>query len=103
MDQAFCNVRIGIDYPAPIVDLKESAKAARDKIWGHKKHPAVQNEVGRILKLHVNSRSWKKHIYRRKFVVSVNALLHGVKNGNGIGKMLNIVVNGVKIKSNEHN
>ena len=57
MDQAFCNVRIGIDYPAPIVDLKESAKAARDKIWGHKKHPAVQNEVGRILKLHVNSRS----------------------------------------------
>ena len=57
MDQAFCNVRIGIDYPAPIVDLKESAKAARYKIWGHKKHPAVQNEVGRILKLHVNSRS----------------------------------------------
>lgn len=57
MDQAFCNVRIGIDYPAPIVDLKESAKAARDKIWEHKKHPAVQNEVGRILKLHVNSRS----------------------------------------------
>lgn len=56
LDQAFCNVFLGKDYPAPIVDLKESAKAARDKIWGHKKHPAVQKEVGRILRLHVNAR-----------------------------------------------
>jgi deoxyribodipyrimidine photo-lyase len=56
MDQAFCGVTIGTDYPLPIVDLKESAKAARDKIWSHKKHPAVQKEVGRILRLHVNSR-----------------------------------------------
>ncbi|MFK8046007.1 MAG: deoxyribodipyrimidine photo-lyase/cryptochrome family protein [Crocinitomicaceae bacterium] len=53
MEQTFCGVTIGEDYPLPIIDLKSSAKAARDKIWGHKKHPAVQGEVGRILKLHV--------------------------------------------------
>jgi deoxyribodipyrimidine photo-lyase len=53
MDQAFCGVYLGKDYPRPIVDLQASAKAARDKIWGHKKHPAVQKEVGRILRMHV--------------------------------------------------
>ena len=58
MDQTFCGVRLGKDYPLPIVDLKASAKAARDKIWGHKKHPAVQKEIGRILRLHVKT---KKH------------------------------------------
>jgi len=56
MEQAFCGVSIGLDYPLPIVDLKESAKKARDKIWGHKKHPAVNAEKQRILATHVNKR-----------------------------------------------
>jgi deoxyribodipyrimidine photo-lyase len=54
MDQLFCEVTIGKDYPLPIVDLQESAKLARDKIWGHKKHPAVQKEKMRLLNTHVN-------------------------------------------------
>ncbi|MCH2229497.1 MAG: DNA photolyase family protein [Crocinitomicaceae bacterium] len=54
MEQAFCDVIIGDDYPKPIVELKESAKLARDKIWGHKKHPAVQAEKKRLLNTHVN-------------------------------------------------
>ncbi|PQJ23263.1 cryptochrome/deoxyribodipyrimidine photo-lyase family protein [Tenacibaculum sp. SG-28] len=54
MEQVFCNVRIGEDYPPPIVNLKESAKSARDKIWGHKKHPAVIKERHRLLATHVN-------------------------------------------------
>jgi len=54
MDQLFCEVTIGNDYPLPIVDLKESARFARDKIWGHKKHPAVQKEKMRLLNTHVN-------------------------------------------------
>jgi deoxyribodipyrimidine photo-lyase len=54
MDQLFCEVTIGNDYPLPIVDLQESARLARDKIWGHKKHPAVQKEKMRLLNTHVN-------------------------------------------------
>jgi deoxyribodipyrimidine photo-lyase len=54
MEQAFCGVILGDDYPLPIVDLQESARTARDKIWGHKKHPAVQKEKKRLLRMHVN-------------------------------------------------
>ena len=52
----FLWVTIGLNYPLPIVDLKASAKKARDKIWGHKKHPAVNAEKQRILATHVNKR-----------------------------------------------
>mgnify|MGYP001216906657 CR=1 FL=1 len=54
MEQAFCNVTIGENYPLPIVDLQESARLARDKIWGHKKHPAVRKQMTRLLNTHVN-------------------------------------------------
>jgi deoxyribodipyrimidine photo-lyase len=54
MEQTFCGVIIGEDYPSPIVNLQESARIARDKIWGHKKHPAVQKEKQRLLNTHVN-------------------------------------------------
>lgn len=56
MEQTFCGLTMRVDYPLPIVDLKESAKKARDKIWGHKKHPAVKAEKYRILATHVNKR-----------------------------------------------
>ena len=56
MEQTFCNVTIGVDYPSPIIDLKISSKMARDKIWGHKKHPAVRAEKNKILAIHVNKR-----------------------------------------------
>ncbi len=55
MEQTFCGVTMGEDYPHPIVDLKISAKKARDKIWGHKKHPAVLAEKQRLLATHVNN------------------------------------------------
>lgn len=54
MEQTFCNVILGDTYPEPLVNLQKSAKIARDKIWGHKKHPAVQQEKNRILQTHVN-------------------------------------------------
>ena len=54
MEQTFCGVFLGETYPLPIVDLKESSRAARDKIWEHKKHPAVQKEKKRLLRTHVN-------------------------------------------------
>ena len=54
MEQTFCGVTIGHHYPAPIVDLLESSREARKKIWSHKSHPAVKKEKQRILTTHVN-------------------------------------------------
>ena len=56
MEQAFCGVTIGTTYALQIVDLQESARLARNKIWGHKKHPSVQKEKKRILNTHVNQK-----------------------------------------------
>jgi len=55
MEMALYQVTIGSDYPKPIVDLQQSSTSARDKIWGHKKHPAVQKEKERLLRTHVNT------------------------------------------------
>ena len=52
----FCGVTIGEHYPLPIINLQESSKLARDKIWGHKKHPEVQKEKNRLLNTHVKRR-----------------------------------------------
>lgn len=59
MEQTFCDTFIGENYPAPIVDLQKSAQEARDKIWGHKKHPAVRKDRARILETHVKKRTRK--------------------------------------------
>ncbi|MDO6597266.1 deoxyribodipyrimidine photo-lyase [Oceanihabitans sp. 2_MG-2023] len=56
MEQTFYNFTLGKDYPFPIVDLQESAKQARDKIWGHKKHPVVEREKKRLLNTLVNKK-----------------------------------------------
>ena len=53
MEQAFCGVIIGKDYPIPVIDLQESSRISRKKVWGHRKHPLVQKENKRILKRHV--------------------------------------------------
>lgn len=54
MDQVFCQVKIGVDYPPPLFNLEEKAKIARDKIWGQQKSREVINEKKRILQMHVN-------------------------------------------------
>ncbi|WP_452226465.1 FAD-binding domain-containing protein [Lacinutrix cladophorae] len=56
MEQTFYNFTLGKDYPFPIIDLQESAKQARDKIWGHKKHPLVEREKKRLLNTLVNKK-----------------------------------------------
>jgi deoxyribodipyrimidine photo-lyase len=53
IDQTFCGVEIGKDYPLPLVDLKESGKIAREKIWGHRRLKKVKTEKQRILEKHV--------------------------------------------------
>jgi len=53
IEQSLYGLIIGEDYPMPIVDLKSSAKIAREKIWGHRKHPKVRADGKRILSVHV--------------------------------------------------
>ncbi len=53
LETALYNFELGKDYPHPIVDLEPSAKLARQKIYGHKKHPAVLKDAQRILAKHV--------------------------------------------------
>lgn len=53
LEQEFSNFRIGVDYPAPIVELTESARHARQAIWSHRKNELVQQEKIRILQTHV--------------------------------------------------
>ncbi len=52
LEQQYCGVVIGTHYPQPIVDLAESGKRARKKIWGHRSVPEVRKEKERILKTH---------------------------------------------------
>jgi len=42
-------------YPTPIVDIKETYRLARDRIWGYRKLPEVKEEVARILLMHTRN------------------------------------------------
>lgn len=53
IEQEMYNFRLDEDYPAPVVNLEESGRNARTKIWGHRKHKKVQEEKRRILAVHV--------------------------------------------------
>ncbi len=60
IEQEFYNCRIGIDYPAPIVDLEESRKKASDIVYQFRKDAYVKVEGQRILKKHVSRKRSKK-------------------------------------------
>lgn len=55
MEQGFCLVGIGRDYPKPVVNLQESGKHARNKIWGHRKNELVKKDSQRILAMHTRA------------------------------------------------
>ena len=58
MDKMFNN--IDMDYPPPIVDIVQSGKMAREKIWGHRDDPVVLKENKRIIRLHTRNRVSRK-------------------------------------------
>ena len=60
IEQEFYNCRIGIDYPAPIVDLEESRKKASDIVYQFRKDAYVKVEGQRILKKHVSNKRSRK-------------------------------------------
>ena len=53
IDKVFNNIEF--DYPQPIVNLEESGKSARTKIWGHRKDPKVREENQRIVYTHARN------------------------------------------------
>ncbi len=53
IDKVFNNIEL--DYPLPIVNLEESGKKARTKIWGHRKDPKVKEENKRIVYTHARN------------------------------------------------
>jgi deoxyribodipyrimidine photo-lyase len=55
MEQNLYGVQIGVDYPAPIVDIEGTRKVASEKVWRLKKTPKAKVEAKRILNKHVNS------------------------------------------------
>jgi len=60
MDQQLCKVIIGVDYPSPVIDVVAAGKQARDKIWGHKKHPDVKKENFSILTTHIRANNSRR-------------------------------------------
>lgn len=53
MEQLMYNLELGVTYPQPIVDLKQSYTAAQALLWSWREKPEVKREVRRILKRHV--------------------------------------------------
>ena len=45
--------RLGESYPRPVVSMDRASRAAREKLWAHRKHPVVREEGLRILRRHV--------------------------------------------------
>ena len=58
--QEISTCTIGVDYPAPIVDVEETRKKASDLVWSYRKEQEVKTEGKRILARHVNPRKTKK-------------------------------------------
>jgi deoxyribodipyrimidine photo-lyase len=58
--QLLFNCRIGIDYPAPIVDIEATQKKATEFMWAFKKSTEAKEEGKRILSRHVKSKTVRK-------------------------------------------
>lgn len=54
LEKAFYGIEL--KYAQPLVDLQASGRKAREKIWGHREHPKVQEESIRILRLHTREK-----------------------------------------------
>lgn len=57
MELTMYGLRLGFDYPHPIIDLDQAAAAARDRLWGFRAQLEVKLEGRRILDRHVRKAS----------------------------------------------
>ncbi|GAB4404513.1 MAG: deoxyribodipyrimidine photo-lyase [Bacteroidia bacterium] len=49
LEQSWYRCRIGIDYPAPVVDFVQAARQTRDRYWQVRQSAPVQTHLARIL------------------------------------------------------
>lgn len=66
MEQQFYNCTIGINYPAPIVNIEETRKYASDIVWSFRKNDDVKQEGKRILQKHVSNPNKAKNARSQK-------------------------------------
>ena len=62
IEQLMYGCIIGQNYPAPIVDIEATRKAASDIAWSYKKTTAVKIEGEKVLKKHTNANRHPKNI-----------------------------------------
>lgn len=55
MEELMYGVSLPKDYPFPVVDIEQTGRQARERLWGFRNHPAVQAEKPRILRRHVRN------------------------------------------------
>jgi deoxyribodipyrimidine photo-lyase len=60
MDEAFCGVRMGVDYPRPLVDSETVARESREKWWAYRKEDTVKAANAGIVGRHVRPRKARK-------------------------------------------
>tara|TARA_B110000046_G_scaffold88676_2_gene96841 strand:- start:84180 stop:85700 length:1521 start_codon:yes stop_codon:yes gene_type:complete len=64
MEQQLYGFTLGTDYPSPIIDFEAASKKARDKIWGHRKHPKVKEEQIRLIETHTRNTAFDRRSRR---------------------------------------
>jgi len=60
MEQQLYGFVLGENYPMPIIDFVKASKIARDKIWGHRKHPKVKEEQTRLIQTHTRNTAFDR-------------------------------------------
>ncbi|WP_094023563.1 FAD-binding domain-containing protein [Maliponia aquimaris] len=50
-----------VDYPAPIVDVKEAARTARDALWALRKRETFRDEAQRVVRKHASRKDPQRH------------------------------------------
>jgi deoxyribodipyrimidine photo-lyase len=66
LEQELYAVKLGLDYPNPIVDIESTRKAASDIVWSFRKTDEVKKEGKRILSKHVNNSRAMKPLKNKK-------------------------------------
>jgi deoxyribodipyrimidine photo-lyase len=53
MEEQMFDFQLGREYPAPIVNIEETGRNARELLWEYRNRPLVKQESQRILRRHV--------------------------------------------------
>ncbi|MFM9007477.1 MAG: deoxyribodipyrimidine photo-lyase/cryptochrome family protein [Bacteroidota bacterium] len=60
MDEAFYSIRLGRDYPRPLIDMEQSVRPQVERLWALRKDGAVRAEKQRMLETHARPAARRK-------------------------------------------